>query len=111
MNAAGRLAIVLLLLLLPLAGATLAAEPRSAVPDLRTSRHPPAAGPRLMIVPEPAFASPQAALAARPVLAFEDGEGPVVLPRGALRVQLSGDASLTLRPRRDGLAIAWRKRF
>ncbi|MGC4080348.1 MAG: hypothetical protein QM702_25535 [Rubrivivax sp.] len=68
--------------------------------------------PRLFIVPEPAFATPPAhATLSRPVLAFEDGEGPVAIPRGALRVQLSGDASLSLRPRRNGLAVAWRKRF
>lgn len=97
-------------LLLPLWLSCHAGDGRSGALDLRMPRAERPL-PRLFIVPEPAFASPQAPALARPVLAFESGEGPVAIPKGALRVQLSGDASLSLRPRRHGLAVAWRKRF
>lgn len=96
--------------LLPLWLSCQAGDGRGGALDLRMPRAD-RAMPRLFIAPEPAFASPPALALARPTLAFEDGEGPVSIPKGALRVQLSGDASLSLRPRRHGLAVAWRKRF
>lgn len=97
-------------LLLPLCLSCQAGDGRGGALDLRMPRSERPL-PRLLIVPEPAFATPPAQSLSRPALAFEDGEGPVSIPRGALRVQLSGDASLSLRPRRNGLAVAWRKRF
>lgn len=108
MNAACRFGAALLL---PLTLSCQAADERTGPLDLRVPRSGGHAAPRFAIVPEPAFATPPALVLARPALAFEKGEGPVSLPRGALRMQLSGDASLSLRPRRNGLAVAWRKRF
>ncbi|MBZ8140927.1 hypothetical protein CLD22_13575 [Rubrivivax gelatinosus] len=78
--------------------------------DLRVSR-PERHAPRFMLVPEPAFTMPAPNTLSRPTLAFKDGEGPLSLPVGALRVRLSGDSSLSLRPRSHGLSVAWRKRF
>jgi hypothetical protein len=69
--------------------------------------------PRRLPSPLPLQADGAAVEAAAPSLGLEfrtpsatrDG------PRGLLRVQLSGDAALQLRPRRGGLAISYRTTF
>ncbi|MCK7494321.1 MAG: hypothetical protein MZW92_26405 [Comamonadaceae bacterium] len=95
------------LLLLPASAACLADSALERL-DLRVPGRQQAA-PRFMLVAEPVTELRRDVDAPR--LAFVANESPVDLPVGALRMRLSEGSSVSLRPRRGGVALSWRKRF